>query len=87
MTRGYTHSIRASLAWLTQNLCAVSRLAPEDCFMAPAVTPPSPPEQGQLVSVRSRQWIVNDVRPSTLPPPALKPAFSGPATPAHALLR
>src|SRR5438034_5069235 len=38
----------------------------------------SPPEQGQLVSVRSRQWIVNDVRPSTLPPPALKPTFSGP---------
>jgi hypothetical protein len=30
-----------------------------------------PPEQGQLVSVRSRQWVVNDVRPSTLPPPAL----------------
>jgi hypothetical protein len=28
---------------------------------------PSPPEQGQLVSVCSRQWIVNDVRPSTLP--------------------
>jgi hypothetical protein len=39
---------------------------------------PSPPEQGQLVSVRSRQWIVNDVRPSTLPPPALKPTFHGP---------
>jgi len=39
---------------------------------------PSPPEPGQLVSVRSRQWIVNDVRPSTLPPPALKPAFGGP---------
>ena len=38
----------------------------------------SPPEQGQLVSVRSRQWIVNDVRPSTLPPPALKPSFGGP---------
>jgi hypothetical protein len=38
----------------------------------------SPPEQGQLVNVRSRQWIVNDVRPSTLPLPALKPAFSGP---------
>ena len=37
----------------------------------------SPPEQGQLVSVRSRQWIVNDVRASTLPPPALKPAFGG----------
>jgi hypothetical protein len=44
--------------------------------MTVAVT--SPPEQGQLVSVRSRQWIVNDVRPSTLPPPALKPTFNGP---------
>ncbi len=39
---------------------------------------PSPPEQGQLVTVRSRKWIVNDVRPSTLSPPALKPTFSGP---------
>jgi hypothetical protein len=38
----------------------------------------SPPEQGQLVSVRSRQWIVNYVRPSTLPTPALKPILSGP---------
>jgi hypothetical protein len=37
-----------------------------------------PPEQGQLVSFRSRNWIVNDVRPSTLPPPALKPTFHGP---------
>ena len=27
----------------------------------------SPPEQGQLVSVRSRNWIVNEVVPSTLP--------------------
>src|SRR6516165_5459189 len=43
-----------------------------------AVTVASPPEQGQLVSVRSRQWIVNDVRPSTLPAVALKPTFSGP---------
>jgi hypothetical protein len=43
-----------------------------------AVAVASPPEQGQLVNVRSRQWVVNDVRPSTLPPPALKPAFSGP---------
>jgi len=38
----------------------------------------STPEQGQLVSVRSRQWIVNDVRASTLSPPALKPTFHGP---------
>src|SRR5262249_34395894 len=42
-----------------------------------AVAVASPPEQGQLVSVRSRQWIVDDVRPSTLPPPALQPGFSG----------
>jgi hypothetical protein len=38
----------------------------------------TPPEQGQLVNVRSRQWIVTDVRPSTLPPAALKPDFHGP---------
>jgi hypothetical protein len=38
----------------------------------------SPPAQGQLLSARSRQWVVNDVRPSTLPAPALKPVFSGP---------
>jgi superfamily II DNA or RNA helicase len=38
----------------------------------------SPPEQGQLVNVRSRQWIVNDVRPSTLPAASLNPTFSGP---------
>jgi hypothetical protein len=38
----------------------------------------SPPEQGQPVSVRSRQWVVNDVRPSTHPPLALKPTFHGP---------
>src|SRR6478672_2518973 len=44
--------------------------------MTVAVT--SPPEQGQLVSIRSRQWVVNDVRPSTLPALALKPTFAGP---------
>src|SRR5437868_14914083 len=36
------------------------------------------PEQGQLVSVRSRQWTVQQVRASTLPPPALQPSFNGP---------
>jgi hypothetical protein len=45
-------------------------------YMAVAIT--SPPEQGQLVSVRSRQWIVNGVQPSTLPASALKPTFTGP---------
>src|SRR3954469_210919 len=39
---------------------------------------PTPPEQGQLVCVRSRQWVVNDVRPSTLPGSAFKPTFAGP---------
>lgn len=34
------------------------------------------PEQGQLVQVRSRQWVVNEVKPSTLPPLALKPVFA-----------
>jgi hypothetical protein len=37
----------------------------------------SPPEQGQLVNVRSRQWIVNDVCPSILPPSAIDPFFCG----------
>lgn len=36
------------------------------------------PEQGQLVSVRSRQWTVQHVRASTLPPPPLQPSFGGP---------
>jgi hypothetical protein len=37
----------------------------------------SVPEQGQLVRVRSRQWVVNEVKPSTLSPPAMKPSFDG----------
>ena len=36
------------------------------------------PEQGQLVQVRSRQWVVNQIKPSTLPPPALKATFDSP---------
>ena len=36
------------------------------------------PEQGQLVQVRSRQWVVNNVKPSSLPAVALKPEFAGP---------
>lgn len=30
------------------------------------------PEQGQLVQVRSRPWVVNEVKPSTLPTPAMQ---------------
>jgi hypothetical protein len=38
--------------------------------MATAIA--SAPEQGQLVSVRSRNWIVNEVVPSTLPTTGLQ---------------
>ena len=30
------------------------------------------PEQGQLVHVRSRRWVVNDIKPSSLPTSAMK---------------
>ena len=40
---------------------------------------PTPaPEQGQLVNVRSRQWIISDDARGTLPVPALNP-FGGQA--------
>ena len=39
----------------------------------------SAPEQGQLVSVRSRNWMVNDVVPSTLPTTGLQ-GISDPQT-------
>src|SRR5262245_57848025 len=47
-------------------------------MMAGAVS--SLPEQGQLVSVRSRRWVVGEVNKSTLPPPPLEPV---PAQPQH----
>ena len=37
----------------------------------------APPEQGQLVSVRSRNWIVNEVASSTLPTEGLKGISNG----------
>jgi hypothetical protein len=37
-----------------------------------ATTLAGAPEQGQLVSVRSRNWIVNEVVPSTLPTSGLQ---------------
>ena len=43
-----------------------------------SVTLVSPPESGQLVSVRSRRWVVSEVRASTLPPPPLGPTSEGP---------
>src|SRR4051812_8620031 len=36
------------------------------------------PEQGQLVNVRSRRWVVNEVSASTLPNSALVPFASEP---------
>lgn len=44
--------------------------------MATAVA--SLPEQGQLVSVRSRNWIVTEVAPSTLPPERLQTGLESP---------
>lgn len=35
------------------------------------------PEQGQLVQVRSRRWVVNEVKPSGLPLPAMKLPSAG----------
>jgi len=36
------------------------------------MTSTSPPEQGQLVQVRSRPWVVNEIKPGSLPTPAMK---------------
>lgn len=43
-----------------------------------AALPGSTPEQGQLVSVRSRNWIVTEVAPSTLPPERLQNGLEAP---------
>ena len=37
-----------------------------------SVADASAPEQGQLVQVRSRRWVVNEVKPSGLPAPAME---------------
>src|SRR5450432_4854265 len=42
------------------------------------MTTTAPPEQGQLVQVRSRPWVVNDVKASSLPTPAMKLPDAGP---------
>ena len=43
--------------------------------MAAAVA--SPPEQGQLVSVRQRHYVVTEVAKSTLPASPLRPSGNG----------
>ena len=43
-----------------------------------AVTVTSLPEQGQMVSVRSRNWMVTDVSASTLPPERLQTGLESP---------
>jgi superfamily II DNA or RNA helicase len=42
-----------------------------------SVADASAPEQGQLVQVRSRRWVVNVVKPSGLPAPAMKLPVAG----------
>ena len=37
-----------------------------------------PPDQGQMVSVRSRNWMVTDVSASTLPPERLQSGLESP---------
>ena len=36
------------------------------------------PEQGQLVQVRSRPWVVNEIKASSLPAPAMEMPTSRP---------
>jgi len=43
----------------------------------------APPEQGQMVSVRSRNWMVTDVSASTLPPERLPNRLGVAPAPAH----
>jgi hypothetical protein len=49
-------------------------MATENLDMATALA--NAPEQGQLLSVRSRNWIVNEVVPSTLPTSGLQEIFA-----------
>ena len=41
-------------------------------------TTTQPPDQGQMVSVRSRNWMVTDVSASTLPPERLQTGLESP---------
>ena len=43
-----------------------------------AIAATSPPESGQLVNVRSRRWVVNEVQASQLSPRPLEPTASKP---------
>ncbi len=43
-----------------------------------AIAATSPPESGQLVNVRSRRWVVNEVQASQLSPRPLQPTASKP---------
>ena len=42
------------------------------------ITTAATPEQGQMVSVRSRNWMVTDVSASTLPPARLQTGLESP---------
>ena len=46
----------------------------------------SPPESGQLVNVRSRRWVVNEVQASQLSPRPLEPTAPSPSISSHCFL-
>jgi hypothetical protein len=45
--------------------------------MTTIASPGSPPEQGQLVNVRQRQYVVTEVAKSMLPTNLLRPSDNG----------
>ena len=57
-----------------------------------SVSVSDPPEPGQLVNVRSRRWVVNEVNKSALPVPAAqadvdnRPSISSPCSPSKTTL-
>ena len=53
------------------------REAPKGWKIMTTTTSPHP-EQGQMVSVRSRNWMVTDVSASTLPPERLQTGLEPP---------
>ncbi len=64
------------LSWVILRASGLGFLSVTEGRVEPAMI--RRPEVGELVHVRSRQWVVNDLKASTLPAPATKADFSGP---------